>query len=423
MAEPRRGGIGAAIAAAEAKSRRSLLRNHGGGHAPVHFLELFFDLVFVFAITQLSHFLKDHLTWTGFAQSLVLFLAVWWAWMYTTWATNWADPDRFEVRVMLLALMGLSLLMAVALPYGFSKYAGLFALSYVAMQVGRTLFMASILRRDNPSNSRNMVRIAIWFGLSGLFWLIGVLRPEEERIGWWLVAVLIEYMGPLALFPVPFFGRSATSDWDISGSHMAERCGLFIIIALGEGIIITGATFADAEKAAGPALAFALAFISSVLMWWLYFDLGQKRGSDHISDNVEAGRVARNAYTYLHMPIVLGIVIFAVADAKLLANWDKLADGKLALTMCGGGIVFLCGLGLFKRHSNPMSNFPLSHGIGAILFSLLALVAWLGRLTTLQVGGLGVGIFALVAGWEWVSYHGGWKERIDDTVAWVRLAR
>jgi low temperature requirement protein LtrA len=422
MAEPRRGGIGAAIAAAEAKSRRSLLRNHGGGHAPVSFLELFFDLVFVFAITQLSHFLKDHLTALGFAQSLVLFLAVWWAWMYTTWATNWADPERFEVRVMLLVLMALSLLMAVALPYGFSKYAALFALSYVAMQIGRTVFMATILHRENRSNSRNMVRIAIWFCASAVLWLIGVIRPEEERLGWWLAAVGLEYLGPLALFRVPFYGRSSPADWDISGSHMAERCGLFIIIALGEGIIITGAAFADADKGTGPTLAFCLAFLSSVLMWWLYFDLGQKRGSDLISEHEDVGRMARNAYTYLHMPIVLGIVIFAVADAKLLDNWDQPADGKLALVMCGGATLFLTGLGLFKRNSNPMGNFPLSHGIGNLLFLALGFAAWRGDLTTLQLGGLGVGAFAVVSAWEWVSYHGGWKERIEEMAAWFKLA-
>lgn len=424
MAEAARGGLGAALAAAEAKGRRSLLRNHGGGHAPVSFLELFFDLVFVFAITQLSHFLKDHLTWLGFAQALVLFLAVWWAWIYTTWATNWANPERFEIRVMLLVLMGLSLLMAVALPYGFSKFAWLFAASYVLLQLGRSAFMALVLYRENRANARNMVRIGAWFCFAAPFWLIGVLRPEDERLVWWLLAVIIEYLGPITLYPVPGLGRSKSSDWDISGSHMAERCGLFIIIALGEGIIITGAAFADAAMETGRILAFGLAFLSSVLMWWLYFDLGQKRGSDHISANTDAGRVARNAYTYLHMPIVLGIVIFAVADAKLLANWSKPADGRLALVMCGGAVLFLCGLGLFKRYSNPMGNFPLSHGIGAILFPALGYIAWQGNmLTTLQVGGIGVAVFAIVSGWEWVSYHGGWKERFDETIAWFRLAR
>ncbi|HEX4847065.1 MAG TPA: low temperature requirement protein A, partial [Novosphingobium sp.] len=245
--EAPRGGIGAAFARAEKTARRSMLRNHGGGHAQVSFLELFFDLVFVFAITQLSHFLKDNLTWLGFAQSLVLFLAVWWAWMYTTWATNWANPERFEVRVTLLVLMALSLVMAVAMPYAFGKYAWLFALCYCAMQIGRTVFMAVILRGANPGNSRNMVRIALWFCASALLWGAGALRGEEERLVWWTLAVGLEYLGPIALFRTPGLGHSQPSDWDISGSHMAERCGLFIIIALGEGIIITGASFAKEE--------------------------------------------------------------------------------------------------------------------------------------------------------------------------------
>ncbi len=411
--EPRPAGIGAAIAAAEERARRSLLRNHGGGHAPVSFLELFFDLVFVFAITQLSYFLKDHLSLTGFAEALVLFLAIWWAWIYTTWATNWADPERLAVRVMLLALMGLSLVLAVALPDAFGDQAWLFAGCYLALQIGRTLFMAAILRHANPANSRNMVRITLWFCFSALFWAAGVWRGEDERLVWWALAVLIEYLGPVSLYRVPGLGVSSTSDWDISGSHMAERCGLFIIIALGEGIIITGAGFAALSMQAGRIEAFVLAFLSSVLMWWLYFDLGAKRGASHIGEHAEAGRIARNAYTYLHMPIVLGIVIFAVADAKLLADWNEPASGKLVLVMCGGALVFLTGLGLFKRHSNTLLNFPFSHSIGALAFLGLGLWAWFSPISSLALGRSAVAIFAAAALWEWVSYHGGWTERIE----------
>lgn len=417
------GGFGGAIAAANQRAQRSLLRNHGGGHAAVSFLELFFDLVFVFAITQLSHFLKDHLSWLGFTQALVMFLAVWWAWMYTTWATNWADPDRLEVRIMLITLMALSLVMAVALPYGFSKYAGLFAASYVVLQLGRTLFMAAILQVGSPANARNMLRISLWFVASGVFWAIGALRGEDERIGWWAAALMIEYLGPIALYRVPFYGRSSPTDWNISGSHMAERCGLFIIIALGEGIIITGASFAELSMETGRVQAFILAFLSSVLMWWLYFDLGEKRGSQFIRDHAEAGRIGRSAYTYLHMPIVLGIVVFAVADAKLLADWAAPASGKLIMVFCGGAILFLNGLAFFKRFSNSMGNFPLSHGVGSLLFMVLGIFAWARPITSLQLAGIGVSSFAMVAAWEWVSYHGGWQERINDLRGWVRLAR
>lgn len=419
---PTRPNIGAAIAKAEQTARRSLLRNHGGGHAAVSFLELFFDLVFVFAITQLSHFLKDNLTALGFAEALVMFLAVWWAWMFTTWATNWADPQRFEVRVMLILVMLFSMVMAVALPRAFEDYSLIFALAYVAIQLGRTLFMTAIMWKPSQRNGRNMLRISIWFAVSAIAWIAGAMADAEARLAWWALAIGIEYYGPIALYPVPFYGRSATSDWDISGSHMAERCGLFIIIALGEGIIITGASFAGGSMEEGRVLAFLITFQSSVLMWWLYFDMGAERGSSHISGHEQAGLVARNAYTYLHMPIVLGIVILAVADAKLLADWASPAGGKLLAVLCGGALMFLIGVGLFKRQHSERGNFPFSHTIGVILFLALMLWAWFIPLSALQLGGLGAAVFALVASWEWISFHGGWKERIDELSAWARLA-
>jgi low temperature requirement protein LtrA len=273
--------------------------------------------------------------------------------------------------------------------------------------------MTLALRHTSPLNARSMVRIGLWFCFSALFWAAGVFRDEGERLMWWTLAVAIEYCGPMAMFRVPGLGRSSASDWNISGSHMAERCGLFIIIALGEGIIITGASFASLSMEAGRIEAFLLAFLSSVIMWWLYFDLGEKRGASHIRDHSEAGRIARNAYTYLHMPIVLGIVVFAVADAKLLADWSALASGKLILVLCGGAVMFLVGVGLFKRFSNTLFNFPLSHGAGVLLFLALGYWAWTSPITSLTLGRSAVAVLAGVALWEWVSYHGGWLERMQ----------
>jgi low temperature requirement protein LtrA len=407
------GGIGAAVAAANQRARRSMLRNHGGGHAPVSFLELFFDLVFVFAITQLSHFLKTNLGWLGFAQALILFLAVWWAWMYTTWATNWANPDRLPVRIMLLLVMLLALVLAVALPEALGNKAWLFAACYVSIQIGRTLFMAIIMRHENPHNARNMLRITLWFCFAAPLWIAGALRGEEERLAWWILAIAIEYVGPVALFRVPGMGKSSSADWDISGSHMAERCALFIIVALGEGIIITGASFAALSLELGRVWAFVCAFFSSVLMWWLYFDIGAVRGSQHIAGHTDPGRIARDAFTYVHMPIVLGILVYAVADAKSLANWQDLANGKLLLTLCGGACLFLTGLGLFKRHSSAIGNYPMSHLFGLLAFALTGLSGWLSPMPTLTLASMGVVIFAIIAVWEWVSFHGGWVERME----------
>ena len=388
-----------------------LLRNHGGGHAPVSYLELFFDLVFVFAITQLSHVLHEDLSWRGLLAETVLFLAVWWAWMYTTWVTNWADPERLPIRVMLLVLMLLSLALAVAIPTAVTSHAALFAASYVAIQLGRSSCMILVFRRANPGNARNLARISVWFAGSAVFWAIGVLRRPDERLAWWLVALAIEYSGPFTFFRVPGLGRSTAANWDISGSHMAERCALFIIIALGEGIVVTGSALSGQPLDAGRVTAFVLAFLSSVLMWWLYFDLGADRSARQIQQDAQPGRFARDAYTYLHMPIVAGVVIGAVSDALVLEHWAEPAGHALVLTLCGSATLFLLGLAAFKRLSSPLRNPPLSHGVATLLFTLLAVWAWFRPTGALALAGWGVAILALAVLWEWVSFHGGWKER------------
>ncbi|BEU99627.1 low temperature requirement protein A [Novosphingobium olei] len=401
-----------------ARDRSSLLRGHGGGHAPVSYLELFFDLVYVFAITQVSHVLLKHLSWTGLAESALLFLAVWWAWMYTTWAANWAEPERVPVRVMLLFGMLASLVMAVAMPRAFAHgdqdRGLLFVSAYLSLQVGRTLFMAWALWREDRGAAMTMVRMACYFGLSAACWIAGALAHEPlGRIVLWLVALLVEYSGPIMGYRTPLLGRSQPSDWVISGSHMAERCALFIIIALGEGIIVTGASFADLKPDGAHIAAFLVAFAGSVLMWWIYFDVGAERGARHIEHHQEPGRVARNAYTYLHMPIVGGVVVTAVADALILEAPAGPATPGLILTQCGGLLLFLLGVGLFKRFASPLGNLPLSHLVGAGL--LLALGGWSAWTAVPAIGFVGctVGVLALVALWEWGSFHGGWEERLS----------
>lgn len=409
---PARRSIGAAVAAARA--RRSILRNHGGGHAPVSYLELFFDLVFVFAITQLSHGLLHHLSWHGLAEGTVLFLAVWWAWIYTAWVTNWTDPDRLPVRLVLLGVMLLSLAMAVAIPDAFAEQGLVFAAAYVAIQLGRSTLMALLFVAEERARLRNMVRIALWFAASAPLWLGGGLVADAElRLLLWLAALGIEYAGPFALFRVPGMGRSQLADWDISGSHMAERCALFIIIALGEGIVVTGASFAGQPFDAPRITAFVIAFLSAALMWWLYFDIGAQRGSQLISGHAQAGRVARNAYTYLHMPIVLGIVIAAVGDALLLEQATAAASRELVAVQTGGMVLFLFGLGLFKRFANTFGNFPMSHLFALVLFAALGWAAWGSAMPATRFAAWGIAILLLTCVWEWVSYHGGWMERIE----------
>jgi low temperature requirement protein LtrA len=397
---------------AEPPAPASLLRNHGGGHAPVTYLELFFDLVYVFAITQLSHFLLKHLDLAGFFEGIILFLAVWWAWMYTTWAANWADPEKLAVRLMLLVAMLLGMVMAVAIPDAFGANGMLFVVAYLTAQLGRSVFMAWAMRRDDRKAGLSMVRIACWFVASGVCWVFGALQGDPAaRIGWWGLGVTIEYLGPVLGFRTPLLGASRPADWTISGSHMAERCALFIIIALGEGIIVTGATFAGEPMTPQRISAFLSAFLCSVLMWWLYFDVGAERGSRHIEGHEEPGKVARNAYTYLHMPIVAGVVLSAVADAMLLESPDGPAPRALVLIQTGGLATYLLGLGAFKQFSSPRGNFPLSHSVGCLVLLAVGAWAWAEAPLALVFVAVTTALLAVIAIWEWGSFHGGWEER------------
>ena len=390
----------------------TLLRNHHGGHAPVSYLELFFDLVYVFALTQISHLILESMSWRGLAEAAVVFAAIWWAWMYTTWASNWLDPERAPVRIVLLLVMLGSLLMAVALPRAFDGGAQLFAFTYVAIQLFRTLFVAWALSRAEGESGLNMLRAALWFMASGVFWIAGALASDDTaRLALWLVALAIEYAGPFALFHVPFLGRSTVQQWTISGHHMAERAALFIIIALGEGVVVTGRTFSEHAMTGANIAAFLTAFVGSVLMWWVYFDIGAQRGAELIEHHAEPGRVARNAYTYLHMPIVGGIILTAVADELLLAHPEGHGEPALIAFQCAGLAIYLLGVGSFKRFASPHGRFPLSHLAGLCLLAPVGLWAWLASAPALLFGAATLLVLAIVAIWEWVSFHGGWIER------------
>ena len=243
-------------------------------------LELFFDLVFVFAVTQLSHYLLAHHTIAGALQTLVMFMAVWWAWIYTAWATNWLDPARAPVRLALIMIMALSMVMSSAIPDAFGPYGLPFAIAYVTIQVGRTAYTAWAREGIFHGTSTNMARATLYFIASGIFWIAGGLESDAAvRLSWWIAALAIESAGPLTFFYVPGIGRSTFAEWNISGAHMAERCGLFIIIALGEGIVVSGAAFAELEPNPSTILAFLSAFLGSVAMWWIYFDVGARRAA------------------------------------------------------------------------------------------------------------------------------------------------
>jgi low temperature requirement protein LtrA len=368
-------------------------------HSRVTYAELFFDLVFVFAVTQISHTLLAHFTLLGALQVTLLFLAVWWVWVFTSWVTNWLDPEKTPVRLLLFAMMLGGLVLSTSIPKAFEERGLWFAIAYAAMQVGKTIFLWLSTPASRPRTRMNAIRIAAWLSTSAIFWIAGGLADGQSRLALWAVALVIEYISPAVRFWIPRYGASSVADWMIEGSHMAERCALFIIIALGESIVVIGATFADLAWTGESVLAFVSGLVGSIAMWWIYFHIGAEAGSEQLSRSSEPGRLARLAYTYLHMPIVAGIIVTAVADELVLKHPGGHSDLKTVVSAIGGPLLFLFGTVLFKHSFRGF--LQLSHGIGIIALCVLAWFA--SEITPLMLSFLTTAIMIVVATWETIS--------------------
>lgn len=364
--------------------RLNLLRSRSEGRARVGYAELLFDLVFVYAVTQLSHFLLAHLTPLGIAETALLLMAVWWVWIYTAWVTNWLDPERPAVQLMLFVLMGFGLVLAISLPGAFGSGGLAFAAAYAVMQVGRSAFMWWVLRRTSPVNAMNFARISVWLILSSGFWIAGgSSQGGVARILFWALALLLEYGSPLVAFRVPGLGRSQTSTYDLETTHMAERCALFIIIALGESILATGATFARRPNDAAAVATFIVAFVVTVAMWWLYFARSSDRAGASFAAAADVGAMARSAYTYFHLPVVAGIIVFAAGAEEMIAHPLGRLRPVTATLIAGGPLLYLLGLLGFRHATRVEGSIPYLAGSAVLLLALFGAPA---RITPLALG-------------------------------------
>jgi low temperature requirement protein LtrA len=305
-------------------------------------LELFYDLVFVFAVTQVSHLLLDHLTLEGAGQAALALLVVWWAWNYTTWVTNELDTEATAVRAVILGVMLASLLMAVAIPEAFGDHALLFAGSYVAIQVGRHSFLAFACAERGTIERVRAERILTWFVAAGVLWIAGALADGPARTGLWLAALAVDYGAPLVTFRVPGRPLIADTAWEVSTAHFAERFQLFVIIALGESIVLTGVTTAELELGAARMAAFVLAFLSTAALWWLYFNYVARIAQRRLELSTARTRMARDAYTYLHVVLVGGVILTAVGHELVIAHpTDELPAAEVTAVVAGPAIYLL----------------------------------------------------------------------------------
>ncbi len=352
------------------RSWRLVLRDRGEQLvAPVTNMELFFDLVYVFAIVELSEELYQRLTLLGALQTGIVFLAVWWAWNYTSWATNWIDPERPAVVVLIALLSVASLVMASAIPEAFGRRGETFAVAYVGLQVVRSAFMVRAFGLRDPMG-RNYAQLLAWSAIAGTVWIAGGLVGDPTvRLALWATAAVLDLAAPLHGFWLPGLRATPMSAWTLAGGHLAERCQLVLMIAFGETLMRLGLTFTQARDRPAIDLALVAGFVLAFALWGIYF-LQYGRGSAEAiaKDAGAAARLGRTGYAYAHMVMVGGVIVLAVAIHRaLVAPTASAGAGFVACCICGP-VLYLIGIGLFTHVLGR-------DGIRTVLVGALALAA------------------------------------------------
>jgi low temperature requirement protein LtrA len=371
------------------------LRRRDGDQQETTAVELFFDLVYVLAVTQLSHLLIADLSWGGAGRAAFLLVVVWWAWIYTTWMVNWFDPDSTPVRALIVGVTLASLLMAAALPEAFTDRGMLFAGAYVALQVGRNAGTIALVPEGHPLHA-TVRRLLVWSVVAGLLWLGGGLLEGDGRLVLWAPALALELSAPFAGYWTPGLGRMELTSFPVEGGHFAERFQAFIIIALGESIVVTGATAADVGLSATVVVALAIAFLETAALWWLYFGEAAVHSRQLMREVDDPTTLARDAYTYLHLPIVAGIILSAVGDDLVLAHPHDPLTTAGAIVVLGAPILYLAGELAFRYRMVRTQNRKRLVAIAAL--ALLGLLA--GHVSGLLTSALVAGLLTALGLWE-----------------------
>ena len=326
-------------------------------------LELFFDLVFVFAITQVTGFLYRDPTWTRLVEALAILMALWFAWSGYAWLGNTAGTDEGAVRVVLLGVMGPLLIASLAVPNAFGAHALLFGIAFFVV---RALHIVAyrVLSRGDPRLGGVVMRLArTMVPASGLLVVAGAF-PGTVRAGCWVAALAIDYGG---------LWLGGTENWRVNATHFSERHRLIIIIALGESIVALGV--GTGSLGTGVVIGALLGIAVAAALWWVYFDVVATVAERKLreADQHTRVRMARDSFTYLHLPMVAGIVIFAFGVKTTLAHVHAHLGSLPAVALTGGVALYLLALSLLKRRNIGSFNYP--RLVAAAILVILAPVA------------------------------------------------
>jgi low temperature requirement protein LtrA len=331
-------------------------------------VELFFDLVYVFAIAELSHHLVEHVDLRTGAETVIMALAVVYAWYMTAWGANWLDPERLTVRLLLVGLMFASLLMSVAIGDAFDDRAWLFVTGYLLLQLARTAFLIVALR--GRPQGEHFINALVWEVLIGCLWVAGAIADGDARLVLWGLAALAAHGGAWALHWLPGRGRAIDlGHTEISGGHLMERFRLFFIIALGETVLTTGNAFTGEPFTSERLLALALGFAGTVALWWCYFERAEVVGTETLEAAEDAGAVGWLG-TWALTLIVLALIGIAVGDELAIAHPDHEATMGFTILTFGGPALFLLAQIFFLGEA--VGRVPRSRPIALLALALLA---------------------------------------------------
>ncbi|HXD54436.1 MAG TPA: low temperature requirement protein A [Solirubrobacteraceae bacterium] len=300
-------------------------------------VELFWDLVFVFAVTQVTTLLRHDLTWAGFGRAMLILALVWWAWSAYVWVMNAQDPESPPVRVALLAAAGLIFIAGLAVPEAFRGEGTLFAVTYVCVRVAHLALYADASRRGNANWAAIAafgVTIAIGMGLL----LAGSFVHGGWRVALWTAAAAIDYAGPAWLTRESLRGLQ-----EVAVEHFAERYGLFVIICLGESVVAIGVGAQGRPLGAALLAAVGLTLLITAELWWAYFTRFAAIAQQSLAAARDPVLAAADGYSYLHLLLVAGVIVFAVGAREEVAHAAAPLAGPARLALCGGLGIYLLG--------------------------------------------------------------------------------
>lgn len=350
-----------------------VLRDRGEDRAAhVTHMETFFDLVYVFAFTQLSEHLYEHVSVSGGLETLVMLLALWWAWSDTAWATGWIDPERTPVVLLLSILMALSLVAASAVPEAFAGRGETFAVAYVAMQLLRGVFMVTTFGPRSPMG-RNYLHLLSWSAITGAIWIAGgIVDDPHLRLILWGSAALVDLSAPMHGYRLPWLGSTPDQDWTVAGGHLAERCELVLMVAFGETILRLGEAFTREHGSPLVGTAFIVGFVLIVSLVLTYFGRHAEAGATVImAARADAAAIGRSGYTYPHTLMIAAVVAISVAIHKAIEHPHDSVTLGFALICVGAPALYLTAIAVSKR--------LLGHGrVGPTLLGIAAVVVFGG---------------------------------------------